>query len=186
MSMRICFDVSDEDIVRFRSMMNKAHGAVESLDPDKIVSKVLQDLDAARRQDPPDFIAERLEKVAVLARMVTDDEWKLPDEERRRVLSTVAYFCDPADLIDDRIPALGFLDDAILIDLVAEDFKHEIEAYEEFCSYRTAEEERRAKEGAEEASVHKDDWLTDKRAALHLRMRQRRGDSSSGWSSVLW
>ncbi len=184
--MRISFDVSDEDIDRFRSMMRKAVSTVDSLDRDKIVSKVLKDLDEARTQNPPSFIAERLEKVAVLARMVTDDEWQLPDEERLRVLSAVAYFCDPSDLIDDRIPALGFLDDAILIDLVSEEFEHEIEAYEEFCSYRTAEEERHAKEGDKHLHADREERLSDRRAALHLRMRQRRSDSSSGWRSVLW
>lgn len=184
--MKISFDVSDEDIDRFRSMMRKAVSTVDSLDHDKIVSKVLKDLDEVRTQNPPTFIAERLEKVAVLARMITDEEWKLPDEERQRVLGAVAYFCEPSDLIDDRIPALGFLDDAILIDLVSQDFEHEIEAYEEFCSFRSAEEERHAKERDEKPHAHEEQSLSDKRAALHLRMRQRRNDSSSGWRSVLW
>lgn len=184
--MTITFEVSDEDIARFRAMMQKAVSSVGSLDGNEIVSKVLKDLDEARTQNPPSFIAARLEKVTVLARMVTDDEWQLPDEERLRVLSAVAYFCDPSDLIDDRIPALGFLDDAILIDLVSKEFEHEIEAYEEFCSYRTAEKERHAKEDDKHLHADREEQLSDRRAALHLRMRQRRSDSSSGWRSVLW
>ena len=55
----------------------------------------------------------------------------------------------------------------------------EIETYQEFCRYRSAEENRRRKEGLDPV-VGREDWLADKRAVLHLRMRQRRSRRAAG------
>ena len=41
------------------------------------------------------------------------------------------------DLIHDETPVLGFLDDAIMIDLVARELRHEIRGYRDFHRYRT-------------------------------------------------
>lgn len=57
--------------------------------------------------------------------------------ERERVLSVLAYFTDPDDLIPDEIPGLGFLDDAIMIELASKELRHEIEAYTDFCAFRS-------------------------------------------------
>ena len=73
--------------------------------------------------------------------MIEDSEWKIPEEERADVLSALAYFSDPEDLVPDHIPVLGFLDDAIMIELVAEELKDDIEAFlSNFVAYRTREE----------------------------------------------
>jgi len=52
------------------------------------------------------------------------------------VLNVLAYFVDPDDLIPDRIPGIGYLDDAIMVQLVVEELHHEIKAYERFCEIR--------------------------------------------------
>ena len=56
--------------------------------------------------------------------------------ERSPVLAALAYVCDPEDIIPDDIPGIGLLDDAVMIELVFRELRHEIEAYEDFRRYR--------------------------------------------------
>jgi uncharacterized membrane protein YkvA (DUF1232 family) len=102
--------------------------------------------------------------------MLSDIDWRLPHQEAARVLNALAYFAEPEDLIPDNIPGLGFLDDAIMIELVMRELKHEIEAYEDFCDYR----ERSRVEQGKDADVSRGGWLSDRRKSLQSRMRRRR------------
>jgi uncharacterized membrane protein YkvA (DUF1232 family) len=110
--------------------------------------------------------------------MIEDSEWNIPSEERTEVLSALAYFSDPEDLVPDHIPVLGFLDDAIMIELVAEEFKDDVDAFEEFCAYREREEGRSG-----DATITREEWLESKRHELHSRMRSRRSSRRGGRSS---
>ena len=117
----------------------------------------------------PEFVATRLKQLDTLVAMIEDAEWQIPDEERNDVISALAYFSEPEDLIPDHIPVLGFLDDAIMIELVVDELRDDIEAFTEFCDYREREKERR-----DPASITSDEWLDAKRRDLHSRMRNRR------------
>jgi hypothetical protein len=95
--------------------------------------------------------------------MVTDLEWRLEGADRRRIIDALAYFVDPDDLIPDKVPGLGFIDDAIMIELVARELVHEIAAYDDFCAFR---------KGRPKSEVS--EKLEARRKALHARMRRRR------------
>ena len=121
-----------------------------------------------RRTDLPDFVIERLEKLETLLAMVMDHQWPLTDEERSPVLSGLAYLCDPEDLIPDDIPGIGMLDDAVMIELVFRELRHELEAYADFLAYRTQLQKTRIDAAALEAK------LARRRTQLLERMRRRR------------
>ena len=91
----------------------------------------------------PDFILDRLLRLDDMIAMVRDTAWALPEQDRERVLSALVYFCDPQDVIPDSVPVLGFLDDAVMIELCVRDLKHEIDAYDDFCDFRQHQAERR-------------------------------------------
>ena len=89
----------------------------------------------------------------------------------------VAYALSPIDLIPDFIPVLGYLDDAIAIELSVRELKHEIDAYSEFCEYR---QEQAASRGLDAAAVGRADWLSSRRDELINRMHRRRNLDGSG------
>ena len=127
-------------------------------------------------------------RVKTLIAMLEDEEWALPDNERARVHTALAYFCEPCDLIPDHVTTLGFLDDAIMVELVVEELRPEIEAYEDFIAYRKAEA---AAHGVDPAALkmQRVDWAEARRLELIDRMRKRRGQSyqsSGGWKPMLF
>lgn len=192
MAITISFELSDQDVQHFISMAKEAQAAVEKqgkLDAEAITAATQRLLDeAGDLSGVPGFIAERLRKLQVLVSMITDSEWQLPAEDLKRVLSAMAYFAEPQDLIPDRVPGIGFLDDAIMVELVVATLDPEIQSYGEFCEFRKAEEQRRRNAG-QDPHVGREDWLADQRAVLHLRMRTRRNameSEPSGWRVRLW
>ena len=128
-------------------------------------------LESVCRSEPSDYIRGQMEQLKKLVRMVTDEAWGLVGEDLERVLAALAYFCEPADLIPDATPGLGYLDDAIMTEIICNELEPELRAYHEFVAYREAETCRR---GAQAAMVGKADWLEKKRQQLHSRMRRRR------------
>ena len=170
MSLRISFELDEDDLQHFRLIMEEARKAAVRKAPEDIVAAaegLLQDISSA---NTPGFIAERLKKLRLMIGMLSDIEWRLPHKDAMRVLNALAYFSEPEDLIPDTIPGLGFLDDAIMIELVVRELKHEVEAYQDFCDYR----ERLQREQGDQAKVSRSGWLDDRRKALQSRMRRRR------------
>jgi uncharacterized membrane protein YkvA (DUF1232 family) len=180
MPLDITFTLSDQDLDHFQAIVDKAKSAMQDEQNAEAIEAAARQLIAdAKEGELPDFIGDRLAKLEVVIGMISDEEWQLSDEDRGRVLGALVYFCDPEDLIPDHIPGLGFLDDAIYVELVIRELKAEIESYEEFCKFRSAEEARRKAKG-EDPHVEREEWLADKRATLHAKMRKRRSGRSSG------
>ncbi len=163
MSLRVAFELDDSDLAHFRLIMREARKAAARLAPEDIVAATESLLGDLVSETIPGFIQSRIDKLRLLIRMLSDLDWRLPHREATRVLNALAYFCEPDDLIPDHIPGLGFLDDAIMIELVMRELEHEIEAYRDFCAYRDEHKGKR-----------RSDWLNERRDELQSRMRERR------------
>ena len=177
MTMQIVFELDDQDLKHFELIMREARKSAANAPPEVIVagaSKLLEHVSGTR---VPEFIMERLRQLDVMIRMLSDAEWRLPEQDAARVLNALAYFCEPEDLIPDHIPGLGFLDDAIMIELVTIELQHEIEAYRDFCAFR---DEAPPKTGVKVRSIDvtREDWLDRRRDELQSRMRRRRKRST--------
>jgi uncharacterized membrane protein YkvA (DUF1232 family) len=90
----------------------------------------------------PDFVADAITTREDLIQMLEDKDYALPRIVSESAVAGLAYFANPQDVIPDHIPALGFLDDAIRISFVAEEFRHELWAYRKFRSFRSSAEQR--------------------------------------------
>lgn len=183
MPLDITFTLSDDDLKHFQRIVDRAKAAMHNgFDADAIEAAARQLVRDAHTGELPDFIGVRLAKLEVIIDMIRDEDWNLSDTDRNRVLGALVYFCDPEDLIPDHVPGFGFLDDAIYVELIIRELSSEIGSYEEFCSFRTAEEVRRKAEGLD-PRVGRNEWLADKRSALQAGMRSNgKGLSASrGW-----
>ncbi len=188
MPLNITFTLSDRDLQHFQQVIDRAKSAMKhDHSAQEIEQAAKQLIIDSRAKGLPDFIADRLAKLQVLIDMLGDGEWQLGEVEREHILSAMMYFCDPDDLIPDDVPGLGFLDDAIYVELMIQELKSEIGSYEEFCQFRVKEEDRRRNDGLD-PHVQREDWLADKRATLHASMktrRHRRMTESGSWH-LLW
>lgn len=178
MPLTVSFQLSDRDLKYFRDLMRGAKEGAAARDTAQIFESARKLLDEMRKNDVPDFVRERMEKLDLLFQMVEDKEWCLEGQDRNHVTYAMAYLADPVDAIPDQIPGLGFLDDAIMVELVCQDLRHEIEAYADFCAYRKSEGKRRGQ--ADPAT--REQWLTSRRSQLQERMRRRR---TALWESRL-
>ncbi|MDT8450281.1 MAG: YkvA family protein [Wenzhouxiangellaceae bacterium] len=177
MTMRIVLDLSEKDLEHFRKLARKAMESSQKLSPEQIVAgagKLLEEVDGS---DASDFIREKLDQIRLLTDMLNDEGWGMQEVGRKRVLAALAYFNQPEDLIPDYLPGVGFLDDAIMIELLARELKPEIEAYKDFVQYRASEARRLGKKPEE---LNRTNFLEAREQALLSRMRRRRRAGRSG------
>lgn len=175
MTLKITFDLADKDLKYFRDALNRARSAAEATGEQEILQKAAAMVEQVRSANVPAFVQKRLDRLNSLIDMVRDEEWALASKERRNVLVALAYFADPEDMISDDIPVLGYIDDAIMVELVVSELKPEIDAFEDFCRYRREEGSRNRN-----SNVSREQYLDMKRRQLHDRMRRRRSARRSG------
>jgi uncharacterized membrane protein YkvA (DUF1232 family) len=169
MPLRVTFDLQDDDLRYFRNSMKQAKDSALQISETEIIDKAEAMVEGVIASKPPAFVLQRIERLQALVNMVRDEEWALASKERKNVLAALAYFAEPNDMIPDEIPVLGYIDDAIMIELVVTELKHEIDAFEDFCKYRDDEKARQRN-----ANLSREEYLTIKRRELHSRMRRRR------------
>jgi uncharacterized membrane protein YkvA (DUF1232 family) len=177
MAFEISVKLEESELDYFREVMRKVRTNLGSLTEQQILAKA-GNLFGDVKGELPGFISSRLSKLEALIDMVNDEQWELPEQQKEDVLSALAYFCEAEDLIPDHIPALGFLDDAIMIELIVVELGDDIDAYEEFCQYRQRQQDD---------NVTTDEWLASKRRELHSRMKHRRRSREgrrSGFRSI--
>ena len=171
MSLYINFRLSQSDLEFFTGVMRSAREKAKSTSEQQIIADATKLLEHVNQSDASDFIRDHMSQLETLISMLVDEGWGLVEDDRERVLAALSYFSETHDLIPDNTPALGFLDDTIMIEIVCKALEHEIQAYREFLIFRTTETNRR---GKDESLLKRTDWLEQRRQQLHARMRRRR------------
>jgi uncharacterized membrane protein YkvA (DUF1232 family) len=172
-AMHIVLDLSEKDLRYFRECLQTVKRGKLASD-EIVVLKAARDLVAeVTRAEAPDFVRDRLGQLTHLVEMLEDERWRLTGADRARVLNALAYFVDPDDLIPDRIPGIGYLDDAIMVELVVQELRHEIDAYEKFVEFHQADD-RTPEEIARKRLILQSRMRRERRTERDRR-RERRG-----------
>ena len=173
MAIVVKIKITNKDIKALRKAMQAARDTIRCADEQDIVEAARTLLDDFDTRQAPDFVRERVPKLAAMTDMLEDTDWALPKRQREQILAALVYFGDPDDLIPDDVPGLGLLDDAIVIELLLLELKHVIEAYRDFCRYRSSLLKTVPPEVQKER-------LEKRRWALHGRMQRRTRTDRSG------
>jgi uncharacterized membrane protein YkvA (DUF1232 family) len=181
MGMRFSLELTDRDLGFFRKALKKSRDAVRHADESEIIEAISDILAEIKSEEPlPDFVAKRIPKLESMIRMLQDEEWALPTDDRERLLAMFIYFGDPEDILPDYIPVIGYLDDVIIIELVIRELQHVRDAYDDFCDFRESYDKRF---GSRHDGAVRRDRIDRKRQQLHQRMKRR---SKSSKRSKLW
>lgn len=184
---KVTFTLDDSDAGYFRSLYGKAKRGARDLDEARIVRdarKIVKQVRASKKT--PSFVLEAIEVLADLVDLINDEDYAAPKRVREEVLAGLAYFSNPEDLIPDHIPGLGFLDDAIMIKFIEEEFRHELWGYRRFRKMRDSAEQRPwAKPGSERLKQRLGADRMRIRAAIEERIAKeavkRKTGSYFGW-----
>jgi len=171
MSMKVSFELNDRDLRYFKQVMAAVRKRARDKEESEVTQAAHRLLEEMCQGALPEFIEQRLQKLQQMLEMLEDPEWALAGADRKRVVEALAYFAEPEDLIPDSIPGLGYLDDALMVELVVQELRHEIAAYGDFCEYRASRDERL---GPDQDPATREEWLKARRHQLHARMRRRR------------
>jgi uncharacterized membrane protein YkvA (DUF1232 family) len=140
---KVTFELDEQDAAYFRGLYRRAKQSASKLDPDTIIKDARKLVDQVRSsKKAPRFVVEAIQTLEDMTRIIEDEEYKAPPAVRTQVLAGLAYFSNPEDLIPDHVPALGFLDDAVMVKFVEEEFRHELWGYRKFRGLRAPAEQR--------------------------------------------
>jgi len=140
---KVAFELDEQDAAYFRGLYRRAKRNAAQMDADTIIRdarNLVQHVKDSKRA--PKFVVEAIATLEDMTQIIEDEQYKAPPSVRNQVLAGLAYFANPEDLIPDHIPALGFLDDAIMVKFVEEEFKHELWGYRKFRGFSAPTEQR--------------------------------------------
>jgi len=169
MTLKLVLEISDNDLEYYRKVMDATWQRNAKRGEKELVDGVRRLLRQGQKAEAPEYVRKRLDDLGILISMLEDGEWPLEQENRHRIIAAMSYFADPMDMIPDKIPGLGFLDDALMAELVIRELKHDLDGYRAFCEYRENQETLRGKN----VHVSREDWLAAKRRQIFLRIARR-------------
>jgi hypothetical protein len=157
--------LTPEAVARFDALLHELNPDAMRADPDRIRG-LAQWLSTLPRAEAEALLDSRLDRAGELGSMLVDSDWDADASLRARAAKLLDYIDRDEDLIDDRTPLFGLLDDALLVDLAWPAFAAEIDDYLDFCAYRR----ERHLSGVDPR--HRAAWLHDRVAEVEGWRRQ--------------
>jgi uncharacterized membrane protein YkvA (DUF1232 family) len=140
---KVTFQLDESDADYFRSLYRKAKKSAADQQAVAIIGAARDVVKRVRStKKTPHFVIEAIEVLADLTDLIQDAAYDVPEKVKSEVLAALAYFTNPEDLIPDHVPGLGFLDDALMVKFIEEEFKHELWGFRRFRDRRDSAEQR--------------------------------------------
>lgn len=162
-------EIAGRKLELYNQTLAEVSAETRSLAAETIAAAARHVLDSARQGTHP-FVADCLALVPGLLGMAADEDWCLSLAQRERVRTLIGYVSETNDLIPDAEPAIGLLDDAILIHRFRGDFAAELADYADFTAFRATEAALRGVP-VPDCHVSRRDWL-EARSAQSARARR--------------
>jgi len=176
---KIAFALEESDIAYFRKIFRNARKSAADQDETSIIAAVQSLIDRVRKtKKTPSFVREAVQILEDLVHMLQDTDYELPKAPRAEMLGALAYFANPEDLIPDQVPGLGFLDDAIMIKILEEEFRHELWGFRQFRKFREGAEQRPWTSVARQRLPHR---LLEQRRKIREQVERRKRERRSWW-----
>ncbi len=140
---KVTFTLDESDANYFRNLYKKAKKEAKTHGREQIIEDaraIVKEVKSSKKT--PSFVQEAIAILSDLVDLIQDEDYDAPKRVQTEVLAALAYFAEPEDLIPDNIPGLGFLDDAIMVKFIEEEFKNELWGYRKFCKNRDISEQR--------------------------------------------
>lgn len=142
-SFKINFALDEDDVAYFRKIFRNARKQAADKDEVTIIGAVEALITRVRQaKKTPSFVREAVQVLDDLVKLLRDRDYNVPKAVRSEVLGALSYFANPHDLIPDQVPGLGFLDDAIMIKILEDEFKSELWGFRQFVKFRSGAEQR--------------------------------------------
>lgn len=163
-------------VAAFDALLHEIHPDARRITPDEL-SSLAQWLLLLPEAEARMVLAERISRIEELRRMLGDPDWDASAADRARVRKLVGYLDQGEDLIPDRMPLLGLLDDVLLLELAWPAVCDEAEEYRDYCVWRS---QARPDGGADQRRAA---WVRDRLDELAL-WRQRTQVRASHYADV--
>ena len=134
--LRVTFTLGARDLRHLRAVAERASARARQHPERELTAAARARAAEVRKFAPPSYVLERVGRLEALIELLEDPDWDPPERVRGLIHAALAYFTDPDDLIADAVPGLGFLDDAIVIELLWLELRDERVAFEAFARFR--------------------------------------------------
>lgn len=175
LEIRLRLEARDVGLLRERLLQAAMLGEHES--ESALIEAALGALERARTGNAPAYVVRQLEALEEVASLLRDPDWRVPVSMRDRARVVLSYFLDAGDLIPDDAPLFGFLDDAIMIELLALELAEELRGWRQFSRFRDALDARLGDDPDPRERVRR---LSKERRALRAKIQERRDKTPHG------